>query len=62
MNFLLLSLAVFLMSIAAVNCKANKSRMSHFKQWCVDNGGIGLIVWGGACGLLVLVITWPLEY
>ena len=61
-NILLFSIGVLLMSIAAVNCRLIRGRLSAFKQWAIDNGVIGWCVYGGAGGMLVAVITFPWDY
>ena len=62
MNYLLLSIGVLLMSISAVNCRAIRGGIGHFKQWAIRTQYWGPIAYGAACGLLVLVITGPWNY
>ena len=62
MNIALFTFGIFIMFASVVGCSAIRGGLGHFKQWALTNGTIGWIVYGGACGLLVLVLTWPWSY
>jgi len=41
---------------------AIKDGLSDFIQWAIRTKYWGPIVFGAACGILVVVITWPWSY
>ena len=53
---LLASIAVF------NNWEDVKPVLSSFTEWAKGNGKLGYIVYGGAGGLLVAVVTFPWSY
>ena len=62
MHIFLFSFGLMLMMVAAVNCKTIRGRFSEFKDWAIKTDYYGPIVFGAACGLLMLVIVWPWSY
>jgi len=60
----LLIFSLSLLSTIAVfnNWKDVKPVLSSFKDWALRHGTIGWIVYGGACGVLVAVVTFPWSY
>ena len=57
-----LSLGAFTVGMVMFNIERVKRTLSEFKQWAIDNGWTGAIIYGGACGVLVGGITFPWGY
>ena len=62
MNILVFTVGVALFSIGMVNCRLVRRTLRDFKQWAIDNGWTGAIIYGCACGVLVGAITFPWGY
>ena len=62
MNIALLTFGIFLVFASVVGCSAIRGHLSSFRDWAIRTQYWGPIAFSGACGLLVLVITWPWSY
>ena len=52
-------LFIIMASLSIANPKAIKRHYSDFIEWCVNSGNLGLCVYGGVCGVIVLALTFP---